>query len=101
VIDHSFSRAPIERPGVIGYGSYKETLDFLESAVTRKPYILGEKFSAADVYISSQIGWGLMTKGIESRPAFVDYVARTSERPAFQRTIQQNNDLAAKLKAET
>src|SRR5207245_1648972 len=95
MIDHRFSRPKVDSPGTIGYGSYEDTLAALEKAVTPGPFILGQKFSAADVYIASQIGWGMMTKGIEPRPAFQAYMAKIAERPAFHRATEQNERLAA------
>ena len=58
VIDQTFKRPAPDRPGVIGYGSYDDTLAALEKAVKPGPFILGEKFSAADVYVGSQIEIG-------------------------------------------
>jgi glutathione S-transferase len=101
MIDHAFKRPEPDRPGVIGYGNYKDTLDALEKAVTPGPYILGEKFTAADVYVGSQIGWGLMQKTMEPRPAFVAYVGRMSERAAFKRLTAKSEELAKKLAAES
>jgi glutathione S-transferase len=77
--------APAEKSGQAGYGSFEATIDALETAVGNGPYILGERFSAADVYVGSQIGWGLMFGSIEPRPAFTDYSARLQARPAAQR----------------
>jgi len=99
VIDHTFKRPAPDRPGVIGYGSYEDTLAALEKAVTPGPFILGDRFSAADVYVGSQIGWGLMTKSLEPRPAFVEYMGRVSARPAFQRTIAKNEELSKEIAA--
>ncbi len=48
-------------------------------------FIAGDRFSAADVYVGSQIGWGLAFGTIESRPAFAAYWSRISERPAAVR----------------
>ncbi|MDQ3367501.1 MAG: glutathione S-transferase family protein [Myxococcota bacterium] len=98
-VDKMFSRPDVERPGALGYGSYQDTMNTLERAITPGPFLLGERFSAADVYIGSQIGWGLMAKSVESRPAFVEYVGRCSARPAFQRFIKQAQDVAAQLEA--
>ncbi|MCU1278406.1 MAG: glutathione S-transferase [bacterium] len=94
VLDKRLERPPVERTGAIGYGSYEDTINALEQALTPGPFILGDRFSAADVYIASQIGWGLMTKGIEPRPTFVSYVKRTGARPAFQRAAAQDEALA-------
>jgi glutathione S-transferase len=85
LIDKMFARAPVDRPGALGYGSYDDTLNAIEKAITPGPFILGERFSAADVYVGSQIGWGMMTKSLEPRPAFAAYFERLSARPAFKR----------------
>jgi glutathione S-transferase len=87
--DKLFSRPVPEQPGRIGYGSYEDTLNAVESAITPGPFILGETFSAADVYIGSQLGWGHMSKSLEPRPAFIAYIERYSERPAFKRYLEQ------------
>jgi glutathione S-transferase len=97
LVDRMCSRPPPDRPGALGYGSYDDTLNALEKAITPGPYILGDRFSAADVYIGSEIGWGLMAESLEPRPVFQSYVARCSERPAFQRCSAQNNELVAKM----
>ena len=77
--------APPERHALVGYGSFDETVDALELAVKDKPYITGDDFSAADVYVGSHIAWGLMFKSIPERPAFADYAARIHDRPAYRR----------------
>ncbi|HEY2513117.1 MAG TPA: glutathione S-transferase family protein [Polyangiaceae bacterium] len=97
VIDHLLQRPPAARPSTIGYGTYEDTLATLESALKPGPFLLGDRYSAADVYVGSQIGWGLMTKGLEARPAFTSYAARITERPAFKRASAQCEELAKKL----
>ena len=84
LVDRMFARPPVERPGALGYGSYEATLHALELAVA-PGWILGSQFSAADVYVGSQIIWGLMTKALDARPAFEQYAARCNARPALQR----------------
>lgn len=80
--------APAERKGMVGYGSYEDVMDALETAVGNGPFILGERFSAADLYVGAQLGWGLMFKTIEPRPAFQAYSARLRERPAARRAAE-------------
>ncbi|MFO7285281.1 MAG: glutathione S-transferase family protein [Gammaproteobacteria bacterium] len=84
VIDKAFAR-PAVKESVVGYGTYENTLNALESALTPGPYLLGERFSAADVYVGAQIRWGLMQKTIERRPVFEAYVARLEARPVLAR----------------
>ena len=85
--------APAERKAMAGYGSYEDTIDALETAVETGPFILGERFSAADVYVGSQIGWGLMFKSIEPRPAFAEYAGRIMQRPASGRARELDDAL--------
>jgi glutathione S-transferase len=89
---------PAASASALGYGSYEDTLHALETAVGQAEYILGRRFSAADVYVSSLIGWGLMTKAIEPRPTLHAYVERTHQRPAVKRMLAQNEEFAQQLK---
>lgn len=59
--------------------------DTLEAAVTGREFIAGDRFSAADVYVGSQLGWGMMFGTIEKRPAFEAYHAGLYARPAAVR----------------
>ena len=74
--------APADKKAMAGYGSFEEAIDCLEVAVRDGPYICGEQFTAADVYVGSQIGWGMMFGSIDKRPVFEDYVGRIRSRPA-------------------
>jgi glutathione S-transferase len=94
IVDRMFERPAPSRPAALGYGNYDDAINTLEKALTPGPFILGEKFSAADVYTGSAIGWGLMMKALEPRPAFTQYLGRLSARPAFQRVTAQNDALA-------
>ncbi|QLQ13999.1 MAG: glutathione S-transferase family protein [Brevundimonas sp.] len=92
--------APAEKAAMVGYGSFDETMDALEAAVSGPgPYILGEQFSAADVYIGSQIGFGLMFKSMPDRDAFKAYWSRISDRPAAVRARELDDALMAAAKA--
>ena len=86
VIDKLFARPPV-RPGALGYGTYEEMLAGLTTALTTGPFILGERFSAVDVYLGSQLQFAIMTKGIESTPVFEQYIGRWVTRPALQRVL--------------
>ena len=98
VIDRMLSRPPASRPGALGYGSYDDTVATLEKALTPGPYILGAQFSAADVYVGSQIGFGMMMKALEPRPAFKDYLDRVQERPAYKRFMEKSDQIATEMK---
>lgn len=75
----------VEKRGMVGYGCFEDTMAALETAVAGKTYVAGDRFSAADVYVGSQIGWGLMFGSIEKRPAFEAYWNGIKDRPAAVR----------------
>jgi glutathione S-transferase len=96
VINHALGVVvPEGRERMLGYGTYAGVLDVLEAAVSRGGPIVGDRFTAADVYVGSHIAFGLQFGTIEKRPAFEHYVARLRARPAFQRAEKIDNDLAA------
>ena len=97
VIDRMLQRPLPERPGAIGYGTYEATMDTLEKAIAG-PYILGAQFSSVDVYLGSTLGFGMMMKAVEPRPAFVEYTKRIEARPAWQRMMQQGEKITAQMK---
>ena len=76
---------PPDKRGMVGYGSYETAVDALETAVKDRRYVAGDRFSAADVYVGSQIGWGLQFGSLEKRPAFEAYWAGLENRPAAVR----------------
>jgi len=76
---------PPEREGSIGYGSFERVMDVVEAAVSRGGYLVGDHFTAADLYLGAQIGFGLMFGTIEKRPAFEQFFQKVTTRPAFAR----------------
>lgn len=79
---------PEDKRGFVGYGDFARVMDALEAAVSTGPYVAGERFSAADVYVGAQVGWGLRFGSIEDRPAFRDYWERIEARPALRRAAE-------------
>jgi glutathione S-transferase len=79
---------PPERERMAGYGTFAAVLNTLESVIAQAPYLAGDAFTAADLYVGSQLGFGLAFGMIEKRPAFVEYAGRLSERPARVRAEQ-------------
>jgi glutathione S-transferase len=86
---------PEGRERMVGYGSYNDAMNALEAAVSQGDYLVGDRFTAADVYVGSHIGFGLQFGTFEKRAAFERYVARLGARAAFQRAQKIDDDLAA------
>jgi len=87
--------APADRARMLGYGSYAQTLDALEGAIDGRDYLVGEGFTAADVYVGSLLNWGMMFGMMDKRPAFEAYVARLLNRPNCVRANALDDALAA------
>jgi glutathione S-transferase len=99
LIDRMLERPAPERVGAVGYGRHEHVVDALERALTPGPYLLGERFTAADLYIGAQIGFGIMMKALEPRPVFQAYVDRVTARPAHKRAGEQGEAMLAKAQA--
>jgi glutathione S-transferase len=87
---------PAGRERSLGYGCYENVMDVLEQAVSKGDYVAGGRFSAADLYLGSQIGNGLRFNMIDKRPAFETYFARLAARPAAIRAAEIDDALIPK-----
>jgi glutathione S-transferase len=90
LLDKSMNRPEPQR-STAGYGSYEDVLNALKTALTPGPWLLGERFSAADVYVGSEINWAMMfgAPGLKGEPVFEDYAARLTARPAYKKVTGQ------------
>ncbi len=96
VTNKSLGVVPTEdQQRMVGYGSFDTMLDTLEAAVSAHPFIAGDRFTAADVYVGSQVMWGQMFGSMPKRDAFVDYGARLAEREAYKRAAAIDDALMA------
>lgn len=77
------------------FGLFDDMVAYVESMLSRHPYAAGDRFTAADTQLASAIAFtmGIM-KVLPERPAFVDYLARISGRPAYQRVQARDAELA-------
>ena len=86
---------PEGREVMAGYGSFADVINTLENTISQGDYIVGDRFTAADVYLGSQIGWGMAFGSIEKRPAFERYWQRIGARPAALRAKDIDDALMA------
>jgi glutathione S-transferase len=84
---------PQGREAMVGYGSFAAVMDTMEQLTSGDAYLLGAEFSALDVYLGSQIGFGLQFNSIEKRPAFERYWERVAQRPARLRAVEIDDAL--------
>jgi glutathione S-transferase len=88
--------APAERQQMVGYGNYDLACKALDFAVSQTPFIAGDSFSAADVYVGSQVGWGLQFGTLPTTEALTRYWARIKDRPARLKADAIDNALTPK-----
>lgn len=87
------TKRPAPDRRVAGYGSYDEVLNALRQALAKGPYLLGERFTAADLYIAAQLNWARMfgAEGVKDDPVFEAYLARATDRAAYRRAGAEDN----------
>lgn len=83
------------KEGSAGWGSHDAMVAAMESAASRGDFILGEQFSMADVIFGGTLRYMLQFGMLEARPAFTAYAERLAARPALQRSMARNAEIAA------
>lgn len=73
-----------------GYGSYELALSVLGDLLKARDYVCGAEFTAADVYVGSQIDFGLQFGSIEGTDHFTAYAERLRARPAYKLAKQKD-----------
>lgn len=81
-----------------GAGTVEDVTAALESAVSHGPYVCGDQFTAADVYLGSQLFWAMSFGMIEKKPAFEAYWSRLKDRPAHLRANDIDDAIIAAQK---
>lgn len=84
-----------EQERMAGYGNYDRAVAALEGALNGKQYVCGDRFTAADIYVGSQIDWGLQFGTLPKNAAFEAYAERIRKRPAYKAAKAIDNALIA------
>jgi glutathione S-transferase len=99
VIDRATQRDPAPLP-MSPYGDYDTMLKTLTDQLAKGRYLLGDRFTAADVLWSGALTWTTMFKLVPELPVIADYIGRCSARPAVARAKAKDAELAAAHEAE-
>jgi glutathione S-transferase len=59
----------------------------LSKVLESRDYLLGSKFSGADIVFGYCCNWAAYTGLIENHPTLVTYYARLQQRPAFKKVF--------------
>jgi glutathione S-transferase len=80
----------VETPrGFAGWAPAQEVMDFTFKTLEKGPYILGEKFSAADVLIGTTFQMFMGSPMLPKTPLVEDYVKRVVGRPSYARAMEK------------
>jgi glutathione S-transferase len=79
-----------ENEGAAGHGDYDRVMTTIGVALANGPFVLGDRFSAADVVFGSTLNFATMFGAIPKEGAVKDYVDRVTARPAYARMMEKN-----------
>lgn len=96
VLDRAMQRPEIERMSA-PYGDYDSMLQTLTDQLGRGDFMLGDRFSAADVLWASALRWTTLFKMVPELPVIRAYIDRVCARPAFERAAALDAELLASL----
>jgi len=85
VTSKAFGWEPSERQQMsAGFGSFERTIDTLDSWLSAHDFVCGGRFTMADVYVGSQVDWGLMFGTMPARDSLSAYAERLRARDAYR-----------------
>jgi glutathione S-transferase len=97
MIDKAMSRPPVSR-STAGWADFDTVIATLRDAVGKaSPYMLGDRFTAADVVVGSTLNWGMRFKLLPELPEFVAYTETIKQRPALQRQFARDEAFARQM----
>ena len=88
-------QVPPERERMFGYGNFDRAIAAMDELLSRHDYVCGDRFTAADVYVGSQIMFPLQFKMLPEKDSFLRYRDRLSARPAYQRANEIDERIIA------
>ncbi|MGE4458165.1 MAG: glutathione S-transferase family protein [Stenotrophomonas sp.] len=78
-----------------GYGNEADLMRTVEGALAGRRYLVGDRFSVADLYMAALLGYYMRIGELESRPVFEAYAGAHLQRPAAQRANARDDALVA------
>jgi glutathione S-transferase len=96
VVDRS-QKYPPAPPSTCPYGDFDTMLNTVNQQLERGPYILGEKFTAADVLWGMALKWTTGFKLVPETPQITAYIERVNSRPALVRAAKKDEEILAAL----
>ncbi|MGE0115913.1 MAG: glutathione S-transferase family protein [Steroidobacteraceae bacterium] len=93
LIDKAMKREPAP-PSTSPYGDYDTVIKTITDQLEKGPYILGDRFTAADVLWGTALAWTMMFKLVPELPVIKAYIERINARPAVIKARAADAELA-------
>lgn len=77
------------------YGDYETVMRVVNAQLANGPWLLGERFTAADVVWGSALHWTTRFGVVPVTPEIAAYLERFGARPAIARAAQRDEALLA------
>ena len=86
-----------EHGRMFGYGNYDLAVNALADHLAGRDHVCGSRFTAADVYVGSAVLWGTQFGTLPKLDSFAAYADRISQRDAYRRGKDEDNQLIAEM----
>lgn len=98
LVDRAQKREPGPMP-MSPYGDFDVMLDTLVGQLRPGPWLLGERFTAADILWGTALGWTTKFRIVPELPEIMRYVARLNERPSVAKMNALDAEYVARHEA--
>jgi len=88
---------PEDKQRMFGYGSYEKAIAVVDELLSLRDYVCGDRFTAADVYVGSQIMFPMQFGMLPERDSFLRYRDRLTAREAYKRAADIDNRKAEEM----
>ena len=92
-------QVPPDRERMFGYGNFDRAIAAVDKMLSLRDYVCGDRFTAADVYVGSQIMFPMQFGMLDKRDSFVRYAARLQQRDAYRRANAIDEQIIAESQA--
>jgi glutathione S-transferase len=86
-----------ERERMFGYGNFERAVAVLDELFSLRDYVCGDCFTAADVYVGSQLMFPMQFGLVPEKDSFVRYRERLQAREAYRRASEIDNRKAEEM----
>lgn len=88
---------PPDRERMFGYGNFERAIAAVDEMLSLRDYVCGDRFTAADVYLGSQLMFPMQFGMLPARDSFLRYRDRLQQRPAYKRANEIDEKLSDEL----